>query len=734
MKLFAPNLVGPLSICSTWAEVKGNIAGASIEIRVAGTLASSHVSKRPDGLYAIGVTLQANQIVTASQTINGHTSPESLPITVQAAPSQLSPLTVRTSLHTCGRAVRVTGATPGAKIDVQIGAQNAGSGNAARGWAGVEYDPGQAAGLPLTLNQITCNNLTASQSTVTPVELAMSLPAPVIQTPLFECQTRITIGGVVDGAYVELYRNNEPNPEDRFIFSISEEFRWIKPLVKNDVIRVRQGFSCKQPAPPLEITSSFATATVQPVSSLHAPKFVGILCPGSTFVMLKHLVPGARVILSQNGVELGETDAPGVTHTFAVPALKAGATVEAWMSLCNGESPKATIQVGAGAVTPGIGISPPYACASFVEVDVNAADGNFLAYITNKSGQQISPYENLIDFANNLIPVFPSLVAGDQITVHVLGCGGSWKDNGPTTVLAAPPQAIIVHPVYAGYKSCQVAAAAGFLLDLYVNDAWKGSAVSLGIDTRTTFTLPTAFHAGDQISCTMTVCGMVGKPTPPVTVALQPPDRPILLDPPNGADHVLLQPAFIWKDPGEGTPAAASSYLLHVTQSGNTIINQPVSATSYTSPVMLATDTDYQWNVESINGGGHENALAAFSFSTVLPPTSDLKFVPPITITVNSQPHGLPFPRGTPFDATIKIANQGNVASGPYQVVFKFVDADNLNHTAALPMTIAKSALASGGQDSATVPVTLVVNEPTVRINAFLMVNNQQVDQAFLDG
>ena len=194
MKLFTPNLVGPLSICSTSAEVKGNIAGASIEIRVAGTLASSHVSKRPDGLYAIGVTLQANQIVTASQTINGQTSPESLPITVQAAPSQLSPLTVRTLLHTCGRAVRVTGATPGAKIDVQIGAQNAGSGNAARGWAGVEYDSGQAAGLPLTLNQITCNSLTASQSTVTPVELAMSLPVPVIQTPLFECQARITIG------------------------------------------------------------------------------------------------------------------------------------------------------------------------------------------------------------------------------------------------------------------------------------------------------------------------------------------------------------------------------------------------------------------------------------------------------------------------------------------------------------------------------------------------------------
>jgi hypothetical protein len=80
------------------------------------------------------------------------------------------------------------------------------------------------------------------------------------------------------------------------------------------------------------------------------------------------------------------------------------------------------------------------------------------------------------------------------------------------------------------------------------------------------------------------------------------------------------------------------------------------------------------------------------------------------------------------------LVSQGNVASGPYQVVFKFVEADNLNHTAAPQQTISRSALASGGQDSATAPVTLHIKEPTVRINAFLMVNNQQVDQAFLDG
>ena len=530
MNPLAPEVVGPLSVCSKSVEVRGNIAGATIEIVVAGNVVSSHVSTTPDHLYPIGATLLANQQVTARQKSGGQTSADSLPITVQAAPSQLSALTVRTHLHTCGRGVRVTGAAPGAKIDVTIGGQQIGAGVAAKGWVDVVYDAGAAASQALTLQQIACNNLTATQTTALPVTFTQPLSTPVIETPLFECQSRITISGIADGAYVELYRNNGTTPEDRFVFSTAEEFRWIKPLVKNDVIRVRQGFSCKQPAPPLETTSAYASATVQPVSSLHAPKFISVPCPGSTFVTLAHLVPGARVIISQNGVELGETDAPGVTHTFAVPALKADATVTAYMAMCNGKSPTATVHVGTGAVAPDIVVSPPYACASFVVVDALGTQGNYLVYITNKAGQQISPYHNLIGYFT-LVPVFPSLVAGDQISVHVQACGGAWKVYGPTTVLASPPQPAILQPVFAGYNYCHVAAVAGFVLDLYVNNVWRESAISQGVDDATIFTLPAVFHAGDQISCTMTVCGIPGKPTPPVTVTLAPPEHPVLARP-----------------------------------------------------------------------------------------------------------------------------------------------------------------------------------------------------------
>ncbi len=193
MKPLAPNLVGSLSICSTWAEVKGNIAGASIEIRVAGTLASSHVSETrrplPHQRYASGES-------------DSHRQPD----------YQWTDQPRVSSYHCAGRAI-ASEPTYGENFTAHLWPGGSGDRRDARSQnrranrrtkrrvgqrrarlAGVECDPGQAAGQPLTLNQITCNNLTASQSTVTPVEPAMPLPAPVILTPLFEqCLPRLGV-------------------------------------------------------------------------------------------------------------------------------------------------------------------------------------------------------------------------------------------------------------------------------------------------------------------------------------------------------------------------------------------------------------------------------------------------------------------------------------------------------------------------------------------------------------
>src|SRR5450432_3548893 len=109
----APEVVAPLSVCSTSVEIRGNIAGASIDILVDGSVISTHPTNTPDNYYPLGATLAANHKVTARQTIGGATSPESLPVTVQDVPAQLSALTVETHPYNCGRCVLVTGGVPG---------------------------------------------------------------------------------------------------------------------------------------------------------------------------------------------------------------------------------------------------------------------------------------------------------------------------------------------------------------------------------------------------------------------------------------------------------------------------------------------------------------------------------------------------------------------------------------------------------------------------------------------
>jgi hypothetical protein len=733
MKPLAPEVVAAISICSKSVRVRGNIAGATVDLLVNGNKVSSHVTTFPDDFYPLGAAVLANQKVTARQTITGQTSPESLPVTVQNVPAQPSALTIKTVLRSCGRIVRVTGAVPGAKIDAFIGAQQVGAGTEAGGWADVIYDPPLTPGQTLTLKQITCNNLTTSQTTPAAVAAVSPLPAPVIEGPLIECQTRITIGGVIDGAYVELYRNNSPTPEDTFTFSLSKEVRWIKPLVKNDVIKVRQGLNCKKPAPPLESSSPYATAAVQPVSALNAPKFLAIPCPGTTYITLTHLVPGARVILTQNGTELGETDAPDTTFTFTTPPLTSGATLEAHMEMCNGKGPTASITVSTATITPlALNVSPLYACAADVAIEFNGNSmGNYLVYITNKNGQQISGYHNVIGISA-FIPVFPSLVAGDAITFHVQGCGGAWDSNGPDPVHTGPPPPTIQQPVQAGFNALHVVAMAGFQLNAYVNNLWRGSAISFGIFKGTEIPLSVTLQVGESVTCTQIVCGMVSKPTPASTVTKQTPRQPILQQPPNNATGVTLQPTFHWQDPGAGTLASADSFQLLVTSGNSTIINTPLTVTSYLSPVTLAHSTNYKWDVTSINTGGHESAAAPFIFTTQAPPpppAAVLRLRPPI----RTSPAG-PFPRGSYFEVTIQIVNKGNAASGAYSIQFEERSSDDL--TLLVPPDPAPMpALAAGATASASIQAIIDINyNNAVRIDAFLIVNGQQVDQAFLVG
>ena len=281
-------------------------------------------------------------------------------------------------------------------------------------------------------------------------------------------------------------------------------------------------------------------------------------------------------------------------------------------------------------------------------------------------------------------------------------------------------------PLWAGYNTCTVTAVAGFVVNVYVNNVVRGSAITDGL-LKTIVPLSVTLQVGEEVSCALIMCGALQKQTPPIEVAQQPPAPPVLVDPPNGAGPVLLQPLLKWQDPGAGTPGAATSYQLRLTTGNTPVLNTPVSTTSLTPSTPLAYDTLYSWTVTSINNGGQASAASPFSFTTEKSPAANLKFNGPITVPE-------PFPRGQWFTASVEVVNQGNATSGPYEIVFTEYMTDDKT-SLATPAQDQEPPLSAGGSltQSAQFFVDSSVSQ-TVTIEADLMVNGQKVDEVWRVG
>ncbi|WP_088281858.1 hypothetical protein [Ideonella sp. A 288] len=728
MKLLAPEAVGPLSRCSTKVQIRGNIAGANVIVVVNGVKAATHVSKAADGVYAIGATLNANDVVTARQSMGSDTSGDSLPITVQDAPVQMSAVTLQSKLYGCARRLWATGGAPGAVLQGKIGNQVVGSAEVVSGVAAFTYDPTLQVGAGMSLKQTSCNNSTQSQTTPKAVAQPSPLPTPVIEGPLIECQTTLTVSKVLDGAFVEFYRNGVL--EKTWTFAGSREWRAIAELKKNDVIEVRQGFKCKKESPALEAASSKASLTVQGVAALWAPQFVGVPCPGTTYLTLSQLIPGARVVIALDGTEIGQTDAANNSFTFNVTPLPAGGKLTAHMRLCKKDGPDGKRTVSTGTTAPqDVKVSDLFACAGHVFVKVFGSSGNYLVFISNKAGQQISAYHNLVGF-ERLIPVSPSLVAGEEISVNVQGCGGGWQKFGPFAVVSAsaPPPPEVIEPVEAGSKYVNLNCAhAGALIDLFVNNQWRGSTIALGNLALSTVAFTKALKTGESVFATLTLCGKTGEPSKSIKVKKARPARPVLIDPVDNATGVAVQPLFKWQDPSAGLENAATSYHLVARRDngGGNLIDATSNSTQLACPVVLEHETNYLWKVESINSTASSGFANWFAFRTVkapAPQVADLHLDPPIS---SSSPG---FPRNTPIELHIGVSNDGNAPSDDFQVVFSM---SYQNGGGLIDVVDATFPSLDGGQSTTIVSVPVTLPAVDVVIDVYLNVNGTEIDHAF---
>lgn len=732
MALFAPEVKGPVSPCSKYVRVRGHIAGATIHVLVNGTETFSRVSNWPDDFLDIGVTVAAGDKITATQEFNGETSPESpLPVVVQQLPGALAHLTVATHLYECGSKVWTEGSVPGAEVEVSIGNASVGTGNSLDGIARIDYSPPLAAGEVLTLKQSTCNGLSKTSTSQPADALPNKLPLPLIHEPLIECQTAIKIGNILGGATVIIYRDGVETNKGAFDL---DTLTWIglDPLKEGEKIEVAQAFFCKRESKEPALISDRAKAKVKPADEVGEPTILKPVCPKPILVTVTNLVPSARVILYENGTSIGMTDTPEVSFSFPVASLTPNSKLTARMQFCGVDGPLSEEVKVEDKSEPlqYLSVSKLFECAAhiFIRNDVNLKGK--IVYATSAKLGHISAYHQVF-MERFLLPVAPSLVADDEITLHVIGCGGDEQEFGPHVVSKLerlqPPK--INEPVVENSTMVEVISnVAGALIKLYVDNAYKGQAISRGDQSYTPVFLNEPLKLKQRVKATHSLCSVTSKASNDAEVVVPPPQPPILLEPANNAGGISQQgPTFKWKDGGAGTSAAATSYDFSLHKGNNLVTSQTTNSTSLSLGSNLDYSTEYRWKVEAKNSTGSATS-STWKFTTMEEPAPEppeeavLLFTTSLYASHDGYTQIWPAPANQSFYICIGVGNAGNAVSPASEIVF----AMSQGSTPLGTLTAAVGALQPG---ESVVAYALVNPTPEGQylFEAALMVNGQAI-------
>ena len=152
------------------------------------------------------------------------------------------------------------------------------------------------------------------------VEKLQTLPTPVVQTPLRECERRVTVSDVVHGATVTLMRSAGPEPAGM----LRSRRLWMGSTRRSslgETISARQELSAH-----CQLKSADADAGGG--AGQHAGAGGAVmppLCAGNTTVVLTGLDHGRAGDILADGGELGMAESPvDGTYDFLVPPLVGG--------------------------------------------------------------------------------------------------------------------------------------------------------------------------------------------------------------------------------------------------------------------------------------------------------------------------------------------------------------------------------------------------------------------------
>jgi hypothetical protein len=521
MALLPPRVTGPLSECSTGVRVQGQITGSVVTVFADGIQVAQGTASWSNQIFTLagGGSLVAGAKVTATQAVGTETSiasPEY--VEVQRQPPAIGPVAFASNLTQCGECVWLEGLVPGAKVEVRVqGGPTLGSGASYDGDARLHLSPPIGAGNVIVAQQEACGSA-GPVTTGPPVEVLVEhvriLPTPRVEKPLKECARAVTVSDVVHGATVTLLRSAGPNLQSCFDAS-ALYFAVNPPLALGETV------SARQELPACKLTSADATVvtvednTPVPPASVKEP-----LCEGSTTVSVTGLILGARIQIQQDGMDLGESEAPAAgDFDFLVPPLPGGVTVSALQELCgewSGPGTSVLVDPAPGSLPKPAVHDPLFECAAVVHVR-NLHPGGRVYVISTMLGAPIGEQQVFGTEAD--VGVAPLLVAGDEIFAVQRGCGlvSATSDAVKVQALQDLPPPKVVVPLYSCADGVHVTdVVPGARVDVYVNALFRGSAKTGG----TSITVPVTgtLLVGDMVTARQRLCEQVSRLSKQVTV------------------------------------------------------------------------------------------------------------------------------------------------------------------------------------------------------------------------
>jgi dienelactone hydrolase len=452
MAQLTPTVLERLSRCATSIPISGMVAGATVEVKVAGT---AHAFTATGGTQAITVPpLVAADVVRARQDDGGGFTPWSPKVVVEdaAVPPVAAPL-LPSQVGACSQCVRVEGLVPG--CDVELGWGGAVVGTAAANRHGVacvsvklrRSDKEE----PLTARMRVCG--ADGPFGTTPIVVDQSLGAPAVGEPLFGCQRTVPLGQLRPGAKTRLETDT-----GTFLGWICNcwtavNVNVLHALVPSERVHAQQywdGEACEDQGP------FSGWRRVDPPDERIRPEVLAPVVAGDQIIRVDNQVVGADlVVLVRHDPAMPESRfgprPAGEEPEVALNApLVAGQQVAVEQHLCGHVEVSDWVRVLAPppVVLAPIVLPPLYACGGAVQVS-GLHPGALVRLFQNGISCGIA-WAGLA--SSVAVAVAPALVAGSEVTARQWVGGVHGPESDPVHVVGGgvPHAPRILAPVAFG--------------------------------------------------------------------------------------------------------------------------------------------------------------------------------------------------------------------------------------------------------------------------------------------